>query len=366
MRYPPTKLACISDYDVETNVRLGEKSPFVTDRHFERIVDTIVLEIQSSGMCLGYRAMWRRLTTTYKLRVSRNTVMKILQIIDPEGVERRKRKRLLRRKYENPGPNYMWHIDGNDKLVPFGFGIHGAIDGFSRKIMWAEVCDTNKNPRVVGQHYLKCVWNLGVIPCIIRCDCGTENKQIEKCQVYFRSEHADAFAGQKSAMYRKSTSNQRIESWWKILRNQMTDYWITLFKDMRESAVFNDADPVHVDCIRFCFRRLIQKDLDRIIKEWNTHFITGRKLFVGPRGKPDIMYAAPELYGCHDFGYQINKAEAEIALHEMEESRPIHPQGCSKEFTELVEIILPGVDEPCDADEAVRLYLQILHLVENS
>ena len=348
-------------------VRLGlRRRVFVTDRHFERIVDTIVLEIQSGGMCLGYRAMWRRLTTTYKLRVSRNTVMKILQIIDPEGVERRKRKRLLRRKYENPGPNYMWHIDGNDKLVPFGFGIHGAIDGFSRKIMWAEVCDTNKNPRVVGQHYLKCVWNLGVIPCIIRCDCGTENKQIEKCQVYFRSEHADAFAGQKSVMYDKSTSNQRIESWWKILRNQMTDYWITLFKDMRKSAVFNDADPVHVDCIRFCFKRLIQKDLDRITKEWNNHFITGRKLFVGPRGKPDIIYAARELYGCQDFGYQINKPEAEIALPEMEELRPIHPQGCSNEFTELVEIILPGVDEPCDADEAVRLYLQILHLVENS
>ena len=27
------------------------------------------------------------------------------------------------------GPNYCWHIDGNDKLIPYGFGIHGGIDG---------------------------------------------------------------------------------------------------------------------------------------------------------------------------------------------------------------------------------------------
>jgi len=27
------------------------------------------------------------------------------------------------------GPNYCWHIDGNDKLVTYGFSIHGCIDG---------------------------------------------------------------------------------------------------------------------------------------------------------------------------------------------------------------------------------------------
>ena len=30
----------------------------------------------------------------------------------------------------------MWHIDGYDKLKPYGFCVHGAIDGFSRRIMW--------------------------------------------------------------------------------------------------------------------------------------------------------------------------------------------------------------------------------------
>lgn len=27
------------------------------------------------------------------------------------------------------GPNHMWHIDGYDKLSPYGLTIHGCIDG---------------------------------------------------------------------------------------------------------------------------------------------------------------------------------------------------------------------------------------------
>ena len=27
------------------------------------------------------------------------------------------------------GPDFCWHIDGYDKLKPYGFAIHGCIDG---------------------------------------------------------------------------------------------------------------------------------------------------------------------------------------------------------------------------------------------
>ena len=30
-------------------------------------------------------------------------------------------------------PNYVWHADGMDKLKPFGFAIHGCIDGYVDK-----------------------------------------------------------------------------------------------------------------------------------------------------------------------------------------------------------------------------------------
>ena len=27
------------------------------------------------------------------------------------------------------GPNFTWHVDGYDKLTPYGITIHGCIDG---------------------------------------------------------------------------------------------------------------------------------------------------------------------------------------------------------------------------------------------
>ena len=78
--------------------------------------------------------MVQRLRNDYGLVVDKETVRLILKTLDPEGVERRSRRRLKRRKYYAKGPNYIWHIDGYDKLKPFGFCIHGAIDGYSRRV----------------------------------------------------------------------------------------------------------------------------------------------------------------------------------------------------------------------------------------
>ena len=48
------------------------------------------------------------------------------------------------------GPNFLWHLDGYDKLKQFGFAIHGCIDGFSRFIIWLESASTNNDPKVTG------------------------------------------------------------------------------------------------------------------------------------------------------------------------------------------------------------------------
>ena len=80
--------------------------------------------------------------------------MKSLRIIDPEGVESRcrKRRRLKGRRYGTPGPNFLWHVDEWDRLAPFGVFIHGAVDGFSRRILLLEVNSTNKNLSIITSH----------------------------------------------------------------------------------------------------------------------------------------------------------------------------------------------------------------------
>ena len=103
---------------------------------------------------MGYRQLTRHLRRKYNLQVTRDTVMKFVRIIDPEGVECHKRRRLKRRRYITPGPNFLWHVDGWDKLAHFGIFIHAAVDGFSRRILWLEANSTNKNPGMIASHYL--------------------------------------------------------------------------------------------------------------------------------------------------------------------------------------------------------------------
>lgn len=61
--------------------------------------------------------------------VLRDTVMDTLSVVDPDGVACRSQHVLRRRVYQNKGPNYLIHIDGFDKLKPYGLPIHAAICG---------------------------------------------------------------------------------------------------------------------------------------------------------------------------------------------------------------------------------------------
>lgn len=74
--------------------------------------------------------MWRILNVQLGLRASQHTVRAILQELDPEGVQIRTARRFRRRVYHGLGPNGVIHIDGYDKLKPFGIAIHGAICGY--------------------------------------------------------------------------------------------------------------------------------------------------------------------------------------------------------------------------------------------
>ena len=222
------------------------------------VVSAIERELRGSGSSIGYRAMHQRLTVDRNLVTNRETVRQLLKIVDPEGVERRLRHRLKRRQYKVKGPNYIWHTDGYDKLKPFGFCIHGALDGYSRRVLWLEVGPSNNDPRIVGQYYLSYIRQIKGAPRIFRGDCGTENVHIAAMQRFFRSSANDCFAGDKSFMYGKSTSNQRIEAWWSQLRKSGADWWIKYFKDLRDLGIYCDGEIIHEQCLKFCYMKIIQ------------------------------------------------------------------------------------------------------------
>eukprot|EP00112_Aurelia_sp_Birch-Aquarium-sp1_P008937 Seg2.1 transcript_id=Seg2.1/GoldUCD/mRNA.D3Y31 product="hypothetical protein" protein_id=Seg2.1/GoldUCD/D3Y31 len=165
------------------------------------------------------------------IQVPRKVVADIVRELDPEGCELRKRKRLRRRQYYAPGSNYVWHLDGYDKLKPYGFPIHGCTDGWSRKIMWLHVAKSNNNPEIPAIFYLKCVEVHNGCPLKVRTDCGTENGIISAMQCCFH-DNAEAH------VYGRSPVNQRIEGWRSFYRRNRSTWWINYFKDLVERELF--------------------------------------------------------------------------------------------------------------------------------
>lgn len=248
---------------------------------------------------MGYSAMTRCLRTRYNLRVSRDTVMRLLKEIDPVGVKQRRARRLRRRIYRCPGPNATWHIDGYDKLTSFGFGISGCIDGYSRRIIFLEVSHSNHDPHVIAGYYMNSVEQIGGCPRTVWTDCGTENVIIAALQHVF---HDSIATNQQTYGHRyvTSTCNQRIESWWSNFRKSRSEWWLELFKDLAVSGAFCHANTTHVYCLRYCFMGILQKELKFVASSWNEHLIRGSNMSECPNGIPDELFFRPENSGGTD------------------------------------------------------------------
>lgn len=324
------------------------------------IARAIVTEIYGSGYNLGYRSLWLLLQLKYGLVVKRQTVYNMLKAGDPEGIAARFGNKLRRRIYSTPGPNHLWHLDGWDKLGKlFGLYVHACIDGFSRYIIWLRVANSNKDPKVTAHYFLSAVKKLGALPSRIRTDKGTENVNIESLQLALRNSHADKYAGPKSYLKGKSCANQRIESWWRQMRQHSGDYYIQIFNKLRDDGEFDDS-VLHQKCLRYCFGPLIQYDLTMTRTLWNRHRIRNQKGRSNVCDKPQVMYNVPEKYGCADgkISIQIETINNLLASEYVTEPILVDP-----EMEELVQILIPDAITPTNTSEALHLYRKILQMI---
>ena len=118
--------------------------------------------------------MWHLLRKSYSIQVSRVRVMQVLWEEDPEATTQRRAHKLVWRDYFSFESNFCWHCDNYDKLKPYGLPIYVSINGFSRTVIWLEVCRTNSNPRVVAAMYIRAVQSLGLVPKMLRTDHGNK------------------------------------------------------------------------------------------------------------------------------------------------------------------------------------------------
>ena len=179
--------------------------------------NAIVSLLEGPNSTRGFRSIWHTLQMD-GMRVPRLVVEMLLRELDPEGVSERRKHRLRRRIYYNPGPNFAWYCDGYDKLKPFGFPIHGCIDGWSRKISWLYVIHSNNLPSNIAKYYLEAVMACNGCP-HRPCD-RLRNRMYNGIMAgmhsFFRNDP-------NSHRYVPSPRNQRIEGWWSFLKkNQIS------------------------------------------------------------------------------------------------------------------------------------------------
>ena len=163
------------------------------------VIDFISSQLQGSGRMHGYRWMHIKCIQAGH-HVRRDVVQMICRALDPTGVELRRRHRLTRRQYFAAGPDFIWHLDGYDKLKPYGVCISGCIDGFSRRIVWLEASSSNNDPQLIGMYYLNAVAERSGCPTIVRGDFGTENVVVRDMQTFLRRNSTDSRSGVSSYM----------------------------------------------------------------------------------------------------------------------------------------------------------------------
>lgn len=210
--------------------------------------ERIQAELDGPGNSGGYSSVWHT-STMEGVQVPREAVRLIVKELDPEGVRERRARTLRRRAYHSPGQNSVWHVHGYDKLKPYGFPIHGCIDGYSRKILWLIVSRSNNDPALTGQHYLNAIQKFGGCPTLLRADNGTENVTMAAMQAYLYSQGEDDLAGANAHRYGSSPANQRVEAWWAFLRKNRTNWWINLFKDLIDTGELNTSDDLQRECL---------------------------------------------------------------------------------------------------------------------
>ena len=125
--------------------------------------------------------------------------------------------------------------------------------------------------------------------------------------------------------YGSSPANQRIEGWWSYLRKSWSSWWMNFFKDLVEQGVLSTSNMLQTECLWFSFSQLLQKELEEVQHQWNTHYIRRSRHDTVP-GRPDELYFLPENVNAANHAHAIGEDKYQDMLdycHDYHEESPI-------------------------------------------
>ena len=175
----------------------------------------------------------------------------------------RKRYAICRRVYNVKGPNHLWHIDSNHKLISWRFVVHRCIDGFSRAII--HLCfRTNNRAATVLDSFQSGVEEFG-LPSRVLGDNGVENVDVAKFMISSQGMNSRSFISGWSV------HNQRIETLWAEVNRVLSSLYTGIFKFLEENALLDSLSEVHLFCIQYVYLPRINASLAEFRNQWNYH-----------------------------------------------------------------------------------------------
>lgn len=323
-----TQLAarCLTDYNIETTARqvktirslnrwlrastgpLKAAQRVATQQHVERAI------LNGPARSFGRRWFTSYLRQEFGYRARRDDVAVAQQQLDPEGVAQRLPgpRRPRQENYTTPGPNFLWCLDGHDKLSQYGFEIYAAVDAYSRKIIWFYCGNTNRTAISVVKQYFLTVSTLGICPRFIRTDKGTETVLLADLhfslyiEAALREEWSEedyqAVRISDCYIYGPSTRNIRVEGLWRQQRFQCTAPWLLYFQTLQAESLYRQDQLADQVVILFLFMPILRQELNTFVSTHNAHPIrrqNNRSMHVP--GAPD------ELYRGEQRGFAVNR-----------------------------------------------------------
>ena len=277
--------------------------------------------------------------------VQRSRLRKILMDLDPEGIQRRRNQAIKRRVYSVPCPHYLWHIDGNHKLIKWKFVIHGSIDGFTRLITFLKISDNNRASTVFSE-FQRAAQEFQR-PLHIRTDHGGENQQLWNDMIATRGAH--------SVIVGSSVHNERIERLWRDVTEKVTGKYRTLFHEMNEEENLNPDNELDILCLHWVFTQCIQRDLSEFAAAHNQHGISTENSF-----SPLQLYAMKKhLTELHE----ESPDEAEEESMHLPQELPHVQCAVQATFCPQLKQDLERVELPSKMEEAYGIYMQVSNIV---
>uniref|UniRef100_A0A3B3RT86 Integrase core domain-containing protein n=1 Tax=Paramormyrops kingsleyae TaxID=1676925 RepID=A0A3B3RT86_9TELE len=213
-------------------------------------LDRIVTEVHRSHPNTGYKLMHGHLKARGVL-VPISRLRESLRKVDAEGVHMR-RLRL----YSVPGPNHLWHIDGNHKLIRFV--VHGRVDRFSRLVVYLTVAGNNRASTVL-QRECRC--------CRIH---DQEQRGAQTFAYYCTSAWQPAFGYVTDNLTPcQFHPVHRIERMWRDVYEHVLDLFYQIFVSLEDQGTLNPDNEVHLYTLHQIFLPQIPKHLDSFRAAWN-------------------------------------------------------------------------------------------------